>query len=74
MNDREQYFTAGELSTQLPFSEEYIRAAMNHEEFETIGTRPAFATYDDALSFFKSHKNFRIDSVYRKRSGSVRSV
>lgn len=70
---KDHFQTAGELSADLPFSEEYIRAAMNHPDFETIGRSPSFATYDDAISFFKTHPEFRIRSVYQRSEG-VRTI
>jgi len=65
------YKTAGELSIDLPFSEKYIRAAMNHPDFATIGTRPAYAKLEEAVDFFTNHKEFRLKASYNR---GIRSI
>jgi len=67
-----KYRTAGELSLELPFSEQYIRAAMNHPDFKTIGRHPAFSTLDDAVAFFESNPQFTIRSVYKRKEKAIR--
>lgn len=66
--------TAKELSAVTPWTEEYIRAAMHHEEFVTYGSRPAYASLDDCLRFFREHPEFRIRTIYRRRKGQLRTV
>jgi len=62
--ERDKFKTAKELSALLPYSEQYIRAAMNHAEFKTIGARPAYALVEDARRFFATHPEFR----FRRKS------
>tara|TARA_R110000822_G_scaffold128786_2_gene264687 strand:+ start:115 stop:327 length:213 start_codon:yes stop_codon:yes gene_type:complete len=66
-----EFKTAGELSLELPFSEKYIRAAMNHPDFATIGNRPAYAKIEIAVEFFTIHKEFRLKSAYNR---DIRSI
>ncbi len=72
---RDRYKTAGELSMDLPFSEKYIRAAMNHADFRTIGKCPAYSTFEDALLFFETHDSIGVRiKVVKERTIGIRSL